>query len=257
MSATGTARTAALWAELAKMRRSRLVPVLVATVACVVALACRELLAPGFATDAADPSGPAWDRLLAASALAVRLVSPLVVAVVASRLVDLEHQGRGWLLCRAAGLPAGRLCRTKWAVGGVLLTVATVAQSLAVLGAGRLAGIAAAVPVARWLGWTAAVAVVSLVLLAGHLLLAAFVPNQLVGLGVGVAGVFVGAAAPALPGGMAAATPWGHYALVAPAGYRGEELVVTDPPLSAVAAMALVAAGLFVVLTRRLDEREV
>ncbi|WP_208824826.1 ABC transporter permease [Pseudonocardia alni] len=257
MSAAGTAAPAVLRAEFAKMRRLRLVPVLVATVGCVVVLACRELLAPGFAADAADPSGPAWDRLLAASALAVRLVGPLVVAVVASRLVDPEHQGRGWLLCRTAGLPAGRLCRAKWVAGGALLVAATAAQSLAVLGAGRLAGIAAAVPAARFLGWTAAVAVVSLVLLAGHLLLAALVPNQLVGLGVGVAGVFVGAVAPALPGWAAAMTPWGHYALVAPAGYRGGELVVTDPsPVPTVAAV-LVATVLFAVLTRRLDRREV
>ncbi|GAA4966170.1 hypothetical protein WHI96_20750 [Pseudonocardia tropica] len=257
VTATRTPTAAAVRTEFAKMRGLRTAPVLTAMVAGVVVLTCRELVSPGFAESVSDPSGTAWDRLLAASALAVRLLSPVGVAVVASRLVDPEHRGRGWLLSHTVGLPGGRLCRAKWLAGGALLTGATVGQSLAVLGVGRLAGVTADVPGTRWLTWTAAVLTVSLVLLAAHLVLGALVENQLVGIGVGVVGVFVAASAPALPGWAAVLTPWGHYALVTPVRYRDVHLVATDPPLFGTVAMAVVAAAVVVLVTHRLDRREV
>lgn len=250
-------RTTPVVCEFAKMRRLRVTPVLGVMVAGVVVLAVREATAPGFADALDDPAGSPWLRLLAATAFAVPLVSPILVAVLAGRQVDLEHQGNGWLLAHTAGLPPGALCRAKLLATGALLTAATVSQSVLVAGAGALLGITGRFPVGPWWAYTASAVAVNLVLLALHVLLAARVENQLAGIGVGVLGTFLAASGPGWPAWAAHLTPWTYYALALPADYRGAAPVLTAPWHLSVVALACAAAVTFLLFTRRLDTREV
>ena len=234
--------------EVAKLRRLRIPPLVIVLVAGVVALSAPEL---------GSPAGQSWDGLLLALGFAFSLVAPMPIAVLASRQVDPEHHGNGWFLARTAGVSAGRLCRAKFAVTGAVTTAATLACTGAVAVAGQLGGIAAGFPAGRWLGWTAAVAVVNLVLLALHLVLSTWVENQLVGLGVGVLGVFVGATGSAFPGWVAHLTPWGYYTLLRPADFAVDgTLVPLDPRYSSVVVLGIVGATAFGLLTQRLDREE-
>lgn len=249
--------TRTLTNEFAKMRGLRITPLLAVMVGGIVALTCRELVTPGFLDSAGNPAAPSWSRLLAGLAFAVPLISPVVIAVLASRQVDPEHQGAGWLFSHTAGVPAGRLCRVKFLATGVTLLTATVLESVAVLGIGSALGIAQDIPVALWFGYTTAVAVINLVLLALHLLLAARVENQLIGLGVGVLGVFVAAFADAMPSWLAHLTPWGYYAIATPVDYRGDALVAVPSGAAGIVVLAGAATLAFRGLTHRLDRREV
>jgi hypothetical protein len=233
--------------EFAKMRRLRVGPIGAVLVVGVVALTCLGLTEPG-----AD-----WDRLLLALATAFPVVAPIPIAVLASRQVDPEHHGNGWLLNQAAGVPPGRLCRAKLVATAAALVPATVIASALALVVGLLSGVDAEVPVARWLAWTAAVAVVNVVLLALHLLLSARVDNQLVGMGVGVLGLFVAVIAPALPAWAAHLTPWGYYALLRPAAFRDDGvLVALTPSYASSIVLGLVAAAVFLLATHHLDRLE-
>lgn len=247
MTATATVN------EFAKMRRLRIAPVAAVLVLCVAGLSVLGAVSSPSFTASSEQS---WELLLAGLALAVPLVSPILLAVLASRQVDVEHHGNGWILSATSGVAPGRLCRAKFFALGAFVAAATLAQSTAVAGVGLMVGIAAPFPVDRWLGYTVAVLVINLVLLAFHLLLSARVDNQLVGLGIGVLGCVVAGFSSGLPSGLAHVTPWGYYALSAAADYRDGELLALTPSYVSVAALGVLGAALFLFATALFDRRE-
>lgn len=247
-------RTSVIVNEFAKMRHLHVV--LLAALLAVV------LTGFSLATGVMNPDfdrthDGAWNALLAAFGGAAALAAPLLVALLASRQTDVEHTGGGWLPAATSGVSPGALCRAKLLALSVLATTAIVAASAALSAAGFLLGVTAPWPVLRWVGCTAAIVVVSLVLLAVHVLLAARVENQLVGIGIGLLGTVVAMIVGGFPAWVAHVTPWGYYSLAAAAGYAGADLVPLQPSHPSIVGLALVAAIVFGVLTRRLDRQEV
>jgi hypothetical protein len=240
--------------EFAKMRRLRIGLGATALVAAVVGL---SLMGATASPDFADPARRSWEVLLAGMSFAVPLASPLLLAVLASRQVDIEHQGNGWLLSQTSGITPGGLCRVKFVAVGTIVAAATLAQSMIVLGAGLMAGIAAPVPIGLWLGYTASILVANLVVLALHILLSARIDNQLVGLGIGVLGTLVAVFASGYPAWLAhASPPWGYYALVTAADYRDGGFVALTPSYPSIAALGVVGAVLFLLITSLFDRQE-
>jgi len=243
--------------EFAKMRRLRTVPVLAVMVIGVVGFSCVAFTTSGLLGSLDDPAGHPWRWLLAGLALAVPLVSPILLAVLASRQVDIEHQGNGWLLAQTSGLTPGRLCRAKFAALGAVLVAATLIQSALVAALGWAIGITVEFPAGQWLGYTAATVVVNLVILALHLLLAARVANQLVGLGVGVLGVFVTVSSTGMPPWLGHFfPPWGYYALATPVDIVGSGAIALDPHHLSVLALGIAGGALFLLATRMFDRQE-
>lgn len=241
--------------EFAKMRHLRVG--LVAGVP-VVAVTALTLLSAVTTPAFADASGRSWELLLAGLGLAVPVCAPLLLAILASRQVDLEHQGNGWLLAQSAGVTPGALCRAKFLALGAIVAAATALTAALVVGAGLLLGLPlATLPLGAWIGTTAAVLVVDLVVLAVHVLLATRVTNQLVGLGVGVLGTALATFAGAMPAALAAATPWGWYAAAAAADYCDGTLVALTPDYLGLVALAVVGAALAGLATAHLDRQEV
>lgn len=235
--------------EFAKMRRLRVVPVVLAMVIGVVGLTCVELTAPDLVDSISDPDGDSWTRLLLGMTTAVPLVFPILVAVLASRQVDIEHQGNGWLLSHAAGVVQGRLIRAKFAAVGLILMAATVICSALVIVVGTTIGIASPLPLGPWAVYTASVTVVGLVVLAFHICLAARIENQLVGMGIGVVGVFLAASSSGMPAWLSHLTPWGYYSLAAPADYVDGVLVTVRPAHLSLLALAVVGVAAFCFVT--------
>lgn len=197
-----------------------------------------------------------WKAVLADLAMAASLVTPLLLAVIASRLVEIEHSGNGWTASSTSGVTPGRLCRAKFAALGLLVASTTVAWGALLIGFGEVAGIAAPAPTGRWIGYIATLVVINLVVLAFQILLSAHVENQLVALGVGVVGTFFAIFGSILPAWISHLVPWGYYALTTPADYVGMDLVYFDLPYLSVIALAVVGGGLFVAVTARFDRSE-
>lgn len=198
----------------------------------------------------------AWNSLLNTFGAAVLLTAPLLLAIMASRQTDVEHLGGGWLLSATSGVTPGTLCRAKLLTLGVLVTASTVGSSAIVAGTGLLLGVAAPWPAGRWLGCTAAVLAVNLVLLAVHVLVSARVENQLVGIGIGLLGTILALIARSLPVWVTHLIPWGYYSFASAAGYVGSELVAVTPSYVSIAGLALVAAVAFGIVTHRFDRQE-
>lgn len=239
--------------EFAKMRRLRLLPLLalLGGVAIGVGLYA-SVLGPDF-----DPaSSAAWDALLLGLGSGFSLAAPLLLALLASRLVDVEHQGGGWLLSATSGVSPGRLCRTKLLALGLLVGLATLGTSALFAALGVLAGTAAPWPAGRWIALTLCLLVVNLALLAVHVVLAARIENQLVGIGAGLLGTVIALVAGSFPAVVAHLTPWGYYHLSAAAGYVDGHLVPARPGALSVAALGVVAAVAVTLFTRSLDAQE-
>ncbi|MFW6597372.1 ABC transporter permease [Propionibacteriaceae bacterium Y2011] len=198
----------------------------------------------------------AWNALLAGFGGALPLAAPLLLAILASRQVDVEHVGGGWLLSSTHGVTPGALCRAKFLALAAVVTGSTVGSSALAAGTGLLLGISAPWPAGRWIGCTAAVLVVNLVLVALHVIVSARVENQLVGLGVGLLGTILALVTSSLPGWVTHLVPWGYYAVATGAGYVESELVATTPSVLSIAGLAVVAAIAFGVLTHRFDRQE-
>lgn len=204
----------------------------------------------------ADPSTRTWNLPLAGLSLAVPLLSPLLLAVVASRMVEPEHHGNGWLLNQGTGTTPGSLCRAKLIAGAAVIGAVQVVTNLTLLLLGHAAGIDEPVPGRTWLGFAAAGLLINLVVFALQLLISAKVENQLVPLGIGALGTVVAVFASGVPGWLAQLTPWGHYARIAAAGYRDGQLTGLEPSFTGVAVLGCVAVALFTIITARFDRQE-
>ncbi|WP_121184794.1 ABC transporter permease [Nocardiopsis sp. Huas11] len=249
-------RTATVANEFAKMRHLRVGWFLGLLLIGVVAVTVFSWVSMIASADTPAPDDHVWRSVLAGLGLATTLLAPVLLAVLASRQVEIEHRGNGWILSAVSGATPGRLCRAKFLALGSLVVAVAIASCLLLVAFGLAAGAQAPVPVGRWLAYTASVAVVHLAVLAFHLLLSARVENQLVCLGVGVLGVLLGTFGAALPVWARHLTPWGYYALITPADYVGAELVYLDPHHTSVIALAVVGGGLFLVTTARFDRQE-
>lgn len=230
--------------EFAKMRHRGVAVLAVGWVLLVSALT-------GVTTLAAPERS--WHLVLANLALAAAAVSPVLLAALASRQVEPEHESGGWLLAAGAGVTRGRLVRAKFAALAVVVAVATLAQVAVLMAAGSL--VFGPPPLGAWLAYAGALLGVNLVVLAVQLALATMLDNQLMGLGIGVLGTLAALFASGLPTWLAAATPWGWYGLIAAADFRGGVLVPLAPS-PVVGPLALAAAGAFWLLTRHFDRQE-
>lgn len=198
-----------------------------------------------------------WALPLAGLSLAVPIASPLLIAVMASRTVEVEHQSNGWLLNQTTGADRGALVRAKLVSTGLVVGGATVAASAAGVFLGTVIGVTQPLPAGLWLGYTAAAVTANLVVLALHLLISARVDNQLVALGIGIVGTVIAICASGFPSWAAHLTPWGYYSLASAADYRGEQVVTLTPSYASIVALGVVGAVLFWLMTVRLDRQEV
>jgi hypothetical protein len=242
--------------ELRKARRLRVVLVCAVMVAAVVALSCMNLMSDSAREGFGDPAAQPWESLLMGYVMTAAMTSPVLVAVLASRQVDIEHQGRGWTLSQVSGFGPGRLCRAKVAVLGLLLAVAVTVQTALVVTAGLVAGITVPLSPGTWVQYAVGLFLVDLAMLCLHVLLAARVENQLVGMAVGLLGAFCGVFSLLMPVALARVLPWGYYAIVSPVGMGGDGFVAVAPGYGWLAAFLVVVAALFGVASHRFDRTE-
>ncbi|WP_017603400.1 ABC transporter permease [Nocardiopsis alkaliphila] len=242
--------------EVHKTRRLRVWVLCLVMVVAVVALSGMNLFSESAREGFADPAAQPWEALLLGQVMIAAMTSPVLVAVLAGRQVDIEHQGQGWFMARVAGLGPGLLCRAKAVVLGVALTFTAVAQCVLLIAAGMVAGIEVTLPITLWARYGLCLLLVDLALLGLHLWLAARVDNQLVGLGVGLLGAFYAVYALLMPTWVAYVLPWGYYAAISPVAVEGDRFVESAPVPWAFALFLCASAALFLGACRRLDRAE-
>ncbi|MBQ1084457.1 ABC transporter permease [Nocardiopsis sp. B62] len=242
--------------ELRKTRRLRLWALCLVMVVAVVVLTTMNLGSESTRAGFTDPGAQPWEQLLLNQVLITAMTSPILVAVLAGRQVEIEHQGQGWILARVSGFGPGLLCLAKAVVVGAALTVTVAAQCVLVVAAGAVAGIGSAPPLDLWARYGLCLVSVHLAVLCLHLWLAARVDNQLVGLGVGLLGAFYAVTSLLMPVQAAYFLPWGYYAAISPLAMEGNHLVAAAPAGWPFALFLCASAALFWAACRRFDRGE-
>ncbi|KQU55222.1 hypothetical protein ASG84_22560 [Rhodococcus sp. Leaf278] len=240
--------------EFAKLRHLHIGAIGAVLVAAIVGLTFVGALTAATSNDSTTVS---WALPLAGLSLAVPIASPLLIAVIASRTVEVEHQSNGWLLNQSTGTDRGALVRAKFVSTGLVVGGATVVASAAGVFLGTAIGVTQPLPAGLWFGYTAAVVTANLVILVLHLLISARVDNQLVALGIGIVGTVIAICASGFPSWAAHLTPWGYFSLASAADYRGEQVVTLNPSYASIVALGVIGAVLFWLMTVRLDRQEV
>ena len=246
-----------LRAEYSKMRNLRILPLLLFLLLGAVGIAVLFALGAGVSVDLKAPDGDGWKVLLGGLHAGVCLLAPLLIAVIASRVTEIERAGNGWLLFAASGTTPGQLCRAKFLALGAPLAAVCVLWGLCVPVWGALLGVPAPVPTGRIVAYTASVCVISLVILALQLLISLASDNQLLAVGAGMLGVLLSMIGAMAPTWAQYLTPWTYYSLVAPMTFTGSDPVYLDAPFPGALVLAIAGAVAFTVITTRLDRKEV
>lgn len=119
------------------------------------------------------------------------IMMPVLAAVVASRLCDMEHKGHMLKLLHTV-MPAGRLFNAKYLCGALYMLAAGVLQTAVMLAVGYLWGFAGNPPLAKLLVYLLFTTAVNLALLLLQQTLSFLFVNQMVPLTVGLMGGLVG-----------------------------------------------------------------
>ena len=225
--------------EYAKMRHLRIGLIAAILLLGVCALTVLSALSSGLVDHRFDADGDGWRLLMA------------------SRQVEVEHLGQGWMSSATAGTTLGRLCRAKLLALGLLISPIPAAWGALVVIVGRAVGLTAPVPVPRLLALVAGLAAISLAVLGAQLLASARVENQLGPLALGLIGILLSVFAPVMPLWARYLSPWTAYGLIVPADFAGTDLVDLDTHLVGLTVLTGVGSTLFALVTTRFDHQEV
>ncbi|MHA7244533.1 ABC transporter permease [Paeniglutamicibacter antarcticus] len=249
---------AAVRIEYAKLRRRRLPLIGFVVIGAGLLFSSASLFTATAQASFTDPEAAPWLQLMLNLALTTALTSPLLVAILGSRVVEIEHQGNGWVLARMAGRRRGELCRIKFLALTPLLVGLVGLQFILQIFIARAAGLTQPLDVGLWAGYAGCVLLVGLALLGLHICLSAWLENQLISLGLGVIGSFIGLFSLFMPPSLAHLLPWGYYAVSTPAAMTGpgQTLTATAPDLVGLAIFLAVFALGFWAATEALNRKD-
>lgn len=245
--------------EILKLRRTHILLLGGALSLGIVLFASMNLFADGQVdTFVADPAG-AWSGQLIGVAMSLAFLTPLQMALLASRAVDNEHASGGWLLNAVAGTRQGSLLRRKLRVLAPLVTALKLLEFggcvafPVMLGAPLPSGSTAT----AWMLYGFAAVVTSVALACAMLVLAAVSESQIGVLACGVVGGFCGIVSLLSPAWLAAINPFGYFAVLLPYTFADAGPVPAQPGWALWCVyVALLGAGFFA-STRALNRKEI
>ena len=242
----------ALVLEFKKMKRLHALPILAGMITAIIAMSSMTLFRKSMQTDIAHGLD-VWPSHLSTYCFMVALLSPIVMAVIASRQTEIEFAGQGWSLSSTAGFAPGQVVRAKLLVLSVIISFATVIQSVAVTALGMAVGIQPPIPVGVIVGYTLMVIMVNIAFTAAFVALASVVENQLIALAAGLLSAFITVFSLLMPVEWARLIPWGYYAVIMPVGWDGEGFAYITPGYVSTAIFLALVAAAFIAFTHRLN----
>lgn len=246
----------ALVIEVRKLRRSRILVLAVSLSLAVILMTSMNLGSGKTLENFQDDPTSAWAGHIVGYVMASALLSPLQLALIASRIADIEHLGGGWRLNAIAGVWPGTLLRFKFAVLAGIVAILKTVEFAGVVTIPRLMGAPGDPDLG--IGITTALGLLgtSLALAAVLLWIAAVVDSQLVVLGIGVIGGFLGLAAMLSPVWLALINPFGYYAALTPYIFTESSPTAITQQWFAWVVYLIVCAGLFVGATRTFNTKD-
>lgn len=152
-----------------------------------------------------------WEYFLYQLPVLNAIVMPVLAAVVASRISDVEHKGQMFKVLETL-MPAGKLFDTKFLCGSVYMLITAAAQILLIITAAGLAlGFQKPVPFDKLFFYFIFTTAANLTILLFQQILSLLFTNQAVSLAAGLAGGFIGLFTMFFPQGLDKIFIWGYY----------------------------------------------
>ncbi len=141
------------------------------------------------------------------------IMMPVITAVVASRLCDIEYKGQTFRLLETI-MPAGRLFNAKFLCGAVHILAAVLAQVVVIVVVGYASGFGGHAPIDKLLYYLLFTVSVSLTILLLQQVLSLLFVNQMIPLALGLIGGFAGLYLMYFPQALSKLILWGYYGVL-------------------------------------------
>ena len=141
------------------------------------------------------------------------MMMPVIAAVVASRMADIEHKGQTLKLLETVQR-TGALFDSKFICGAVYMTLFVLVQIAVILCFGMINGFHGAPPLDKIGEYFAATLLTTLTVLLLQLVLSLLIPNQMIGMIIGLIGSFIGLFSLFFPPSFQKFFVWAYYAVL-------------------------------------------
>lgn len=159
-----------------------------------------------------QPESHAWYTLMDSYLMAKLIFTPILLAVVISRVVDMENDGDMWKMLKTSGWSMEEIFDIKFFSIFARYIIFQVLEWLIFINIGKKVGIIMQLPIERFTIILISIIAISFFIMTIHYYLALKYENQLIGLAFGVVGSLVGIIGAFLPFSISKLVPYSYYA---------------------------------------------
>lgn len=141
------------------------------------------------------------------------IIMPIIAAVIASRLCDIEHKGNTLKLLKTL-IPSGRLFDMKFLSGAFYMLITVVLQAAIIIVNGLIKGFEGGIPFKLIGYYLLSTFVVNLTILLLQQVLSLLFANQMISFTIGLIGSFAGLFLMFFPLNLQRLIPWGYYGVL-------------------------------------------
>ena len=210
-----------------------------------------------------DPAAPAWEDLIIGPAAINGLFFPILAAVIASRICDMEHKGNTWKLLECNNQNRRSIWFCKFTIVSTLMMLAIFIQAFIIIAYGNSVGIVQPLPVRTLLGFVLGTAMITFVVVTIQVFFSLVCTNQLIPMSIGMIGALIGFISTLLPPGIRNILIWGNYAELMVLGQdtssgnlQSSGLVVRNINFVPLAILFVVGLVAYVVFRKRFEKYE-
>jgi len=155
-----------------------------------------------------------WQDILYGFPILNSMMIPVIAAVVASRVADIEHKGQTWKLLETIQ-PTGQLFDAKFFCAAYYVFIAMTLQTLAITGFGiRLGFGEGSLPTKEIFIYYISSMLVTMCILLLQYILSLLIPNQMIGMILGLVGSFLGLFSLFFPRSLQNFCLWSYYGIL-------------------------------------------
>lgn len=210
-----------------------------------------------------DPAAPAWEDLIIGPAAINGLFFPILAAVIASRICDMEHKGNTWKLLECNNQNRRSIWFCKFTIVSTLMMLAIFIQAFIIIAYGNSVGIVQPLPVRTLLGFVLGTVMITFVVVTIQVFFSLVCTNQLIPMSIGMIGALIGFISTLLPPGIRNILIWGNYAELMVLGQdtssgnlQSSGLVVRNINFVPLAILFVVGLVAYVVFRKRFEKYE-
>ncbi len=154
-----------------------------------------------------------WADVCYSFPLVNAMMVPVIAAVTASRIADIEHKGQTFRLLMTV-MPKGKLFDVKFTCAAFHMAAMVTLQTVALTIFGVIRGFEEAPPLGRLCEYYVSTLVVTLTILLIQLIFSLLMPNQMIGMILGLIGSFIGLFSMFFPESLHKFFIWAYYGLL-------------------------------------------